>query len=210
MNISLSSITNAIGTAIKAISNFALTYGPKILSGINTVCTTIAVITQVVGVFKKDEKIEDMGDRALQASDAGIKPEHFDTFDEYLDAVRNFAINPTKSEKFTQVEKQLAGLSVAAKGIENTLDFRDGTIGDLCVQIAKNSDYFTEDRITSWLKSDLPLEKVIDYFDSKLNAADTIDIEEKLIQHEQTISGQDGNVIENELNQIREEIEQKS
>lgn len=206
----ITSIIATITSAIVSVSQFVVTYGPKIVNAINTVCGVIDAVMRIFGIFTPKENAEEIGDRALQAAEEGIKPENFDSYDDYLATIRSFEIDPEKSKQFSQIEKQLTGLGIAAKGMEGNLDLREGTIGDLCVKIAQNSGYFTEERITSWLKSEIPLEKILDYFNSKLDAADTVETEVQLIEQEKTLTNQSETDIEKTLNQIREEIEQQN
>lgn len=206
----ISTVCSGVGSVLGAVGNFAVSVGTAIGGALSTVAGVIGSVAQALGAIKPEEKIDELGDRALQAADSGIQPDNFEKYDEYLDAIRSFEIDPEKSKSLSAESKQMAGLAVTAKSIEDKFDLREGTVGALSVLAAINSDYFTSERMLAWFNSDMPIEKIIDYFDSKLDAADTVEVEAELIRQDQEVTGRNETDIEKELNQVREEIEQKS
>lgn len=203
----VSSACSFVSSAISSVSSFVASVGSAIGGALGTVADVIGSIAQALGFSPQNERPIDLGDRALQAAEAGIQPENFDTFDEYLAEIRNFEIDPEKSKNISTEAKQLAGLAVTAKGIEEKFDLRDGTMATLSVMTAINPDYFTDDRIVSWFNGNMSVEDIIDYFDSKLDAAETIEVEAELINQDKEVTGRSETEIENELNQIREGVE---
>ena len=74
----ISSAISVVSTTLGSLSSFAVNIAPKIAGQLGTVGLVIQAIAAIVGLFKPDEKVEEMGDRAMQASESGIRPENFD------------------------------------------------------------------------------------------------------------------------------------
>lgn len=58
------------------------------------------------------EDIEDLGDRALQAEEKGIKPENYDSYEEYLKAIKEIEIDEEKSASINGKRKIEKGVEV--------------------------------------------------------------------------------------------------
>ena len=63
---------------------------------IQVLAPVIQKIGQALGLIDEGEKSEDLGGRALNAEDAGIRPEDFGSFEEYLQEVKKF---PPENDK---------------------------------------------------------------------------------------------------------------
>lgn len=97
----LSSALSVVGTLI-----------PKIVGIVGTalqkLSTAFEVFFKVLGLLTKDESMEEMGDRALQAEQDEhnpIKIEDFDSHEKYLAAIREYELDPEKSALTTKDEK---------------------------------------------------------------------------------------------------------
>ncbi|NUG81989.1 hypothetical protein HUN33_18405, partial [Acinetobacter bereziniae] len=169
-----SSACSAVGNAISnTFGNVTDTFS-KTINDLGTVLTTTSAILTalsvviphpqlrlavkvidsalvVLGLLKENETTEDIGDMALQAYEADIKPADFSSYDEYISALRNFKLDPEKSEKFNFGEKVSAGITIQAWGLEEKIG--QGS-SDLLVYILKDAPnvikgegYFTETRV---------------------------------------------------------------
>lgn len=133
------SACGAIGSAVKGVCNFVT----NSVSSIANVASTISVISKVLAVipgmqplsgflaavskaafavavmckvFSPNEKIEDIGERALQAEENGITLEKCENdFNLYMEKLRNMELDPNKKHDIN--ECRLAGALVAEKGI---------------------------------------------------------------------------------------------
>lgn len=162
-----SSACSFVSSAISSISSFAMTYGPKIGEMLSTVASVFQTVLQVLGVIKPEEKIEEIGDKAIQADAAGIKPENYDKYDDYVNAIRNFELDPEKSKNVSTEAKILAGIGIGGKALEDKFDLPVDSSGVLALMIASNAVYFNSDRVAMWLQSgDMPT--ILQYFDSKI------------------------------------------
>lgn len=190
-----SALSSAVSSAISVVSNtlsslgsFAINIAPKIAGQLGTVGLVIQAIAAIVGLFRTDEKVEEMGDRAMQASESGIRPENFDSYNEYMDSIRDFDLDPEKSKSYSSEAKQLAGIGIACKGIEDKFQLQTGVMGAMTVLVASNPNYFNSERVSNWLQTGVDIANVVDYFDKKLSAGENVDIIKDMVKAENNIS----------------------
>lgn len=182
-----SSFGGLISSAVSAISP-ALGLG---ISAVGKIASVAQGLMQAFGIFKPDEKIEDMGDRMLQAADAGIKPEGYDKFDEYMAEIRSRKLDPEKSKDIAEEVKKAAGVTLSTLALQDK--FKDsGTINvaDIWLLAGRNGDYFNADKLGSVLNNIKDIKSVVDYFDKKSNIStqDAVTIEKQLFDIEKTAS----------------------
>ncbi|MFW1859941.1 hypothetical protein [Acinetobacter defluvii] len=218
----VSAVSSAFSSACSAVGNaISNTFGnvtdtfSKTINDLGTVLTaTSAILTAlsvviphpqlrlavkiidsalvVLGLLKENETTEDIGDMALQAYEANIKPADFSSYDEYISALRNFKLDPEKSEKFNFGEKVSAGITVQAWGLEEKVG--QGS-SDLLVHILKDAPnvikgegYFTETRVQNIIGKIKDISDVAKYFSNKLNPDKNNDIEQELVKAEQNLN----------------------
>ncbi|NUF64282.1 hypothetical protein PYR74_07195 [Acinetobacter bereziniae] len=210
-----SSACSAVGNAISnTFGNVTDTFS-KTINDLGTVLTTTSAILTalsvviphpqlrlavkvidsalvVLGLLKENETTEDIGDMALQAYEADIKPADFSSYDEYISALRNFKLDPEKSEKFNFGEKVSAGITIQAWGLEEKIG--QGS-SDLLVYILKDAPnvikgegYFTETRVQNIIGKIKDISDVAKYFSNKLNPDKNNDIEQELVKAEQNLN----------------------
>ncbi len=131
----LVSAVSSIVTAIKAI-----------VPVLKAVANVVMSICQTLGLIKPEEKVEDLGDKAIQAGDEGIRPENYANYQDYVKAVQDFQVDPEKSKRITPEEKMAKALEVQA----NLLAEKAPELGveDYLNLIANHMDYFTPERST--------------------------------------------------------------
>ena len=99
----------------------------------------ISGILKGLGILKPDEEATDLGDKALQAEEQGIKPENYDSYADYLKAVEEFETDPEKSATIDEGKKLEKGVEV----ITATLVERYGEVfKDFLLIIANHPTYF--------------------------------------------------------------------
>lgn len=204
----VSSAVSVVSSIGSAFSSFAASVGSIVMSAINVVSTVIQAVGVALGIIRPNENMEDLGDKALQAADAGIHPENFSKYDEYLAEIRAFEVNPDKSKSYTAEEKMLAGVGVTCKGIEEKFDLREGSVGQLAAMTALNPMYFNAERLEKWIGTGLDIGKVVDYFDNKLGASESFKVEGNIIATEKQGSDKTGMQIEQEIEQAKTDIYQ--
>ncbi len=176
----LSGITNVVNNSSGSLIT-ALALSLPISGALLKAVTAIDVICKVLGMLEPKETTEDIGDRAIQAQEAGIRPENYGTYKEYLSAIKNFEIDPKKSDEINQLDKLVAGVGVHYWGFEEK--FGLGT-GDLISKTIESPDYFTGERLEAYLDAVENISDVVEFFDGKLSPADQDMIEDKLIEVE--------------------------
>jgi hypothetical protein len=187
-----SAVVSAVSSIGPAVSTFCTSVLPKIVPALETIGSVIKgvanAVLRILDIFQPDEDVEEMGDRAIQAGDAGIKPEKFDTFDEYMEEIRNFKLDPEKSAQMSGVEKIAAGLAIGATGLENKFDAPEGSMGPLWLLAASNPTYFTADRLISLVKSGSDIGQVAKFFEGKLGPSDAVATQKTLMGLERELS----------------------
>lgn len=182
-----SAISSAVSSIGSAVSSFASSVAPvvgSIISAIPAIGKTIGNIAQGLfqgfSVLKPDEKVEELGERALQASEAGIVFEEFDDFDEYVEKLRNFDLDPEKANKRSTAEKIVAGLGVGTAGLEDKLDLDRGDLSGIWLLPITNSNYFSVDKLTSMLDKGQINPDTFDYLEGNLSGSQARDFEKKM------------------------------
>ena len=216
----LSSACSSIGSALSSACSSVLSGISNIVSNAGTIMTALAIaipvtgalakaiaaidiISKILGMLEPNETTEDIGDRAIQAQEAGISPEDYATYKEYMVAIKSFELDPKKSAEYSETEKMLAGVGVQYWGFEEK--FGVGT-GELLTKTVESPDYFTGDRLASFLDKVESISDVVQYFDGKLSSNERNAVEAKLIEAEKAINPEKSNAdIFKELDTYRHE-----
>lgn len=182
-----SGISSAVGAIGRGISSFATGVGPVIGGVLSTVSPALGVVgrfangfVSALGIFKPEEKVEDIGDRALQAADKGITLEKFDKFDEYLDKLRNFDISPKATAERSMAEKMTAGLGVATYGMEEKFNARPGSLEGIWLLPMSHPQYFTPERMAAWVSQGRFNGDVWKYLEGTLSGGEARSLEKSL------------------------------
>ena len=132
-----------------------------------------------------------MGDRALQAKEAGINPEDYDgRFEEYKDKIENFEIDPEKSKNYTPEQKLAAAGEIAGWALTEHYGKASGVEKFIECEWNKNGKYYEPERTAAYMEEfkDGGMEKIGDYFDNKLDSLQGIkQIEGKLQEAEKSL-----------------------
>lgn len=197
---------STIVTAIGSIGTLITTYGPTIVKTLQTVQQVIRVAATILDILKPEESVSEMGAKALQAANDGVQPENFDRYDEYMDYIRSVEVSPEVAEKYTETDMALTGIAITSRAIEEKLNLPTDAMGVLCSMVALNPDYFTADRISSYINTGIDLGKVIAYFSNELGASDSFKTEQNLIKLDE--SNRPEREVEQELEQVKTELYQ--
>lgn len=194
----VSSMGGAIGAAVSSISPM-LSMG---ISVVGKVANVAQVLMRVLDIFKPDEKVDDMGDRMIQGADAGIKPEGYDKFDDYITAIRNRPLDPEKSKSTALEVKQAAGITLSTMALEDKFA-GTANIADLWMLAGRDSGYFTGDKLVKVLEGFQDIKSLVSYFDGKSSPEATKEINQKLFDIEKAASpDKDDRAIHRTLNSI--------
>lgn len=157
----ISNCVHAVGSALSSVSrgiaNAASRLAPvlvKLSGGLGTALQAISIAVEVISVIlkiiKPDEKVEDIGDRALQAEDQGITLDSCDNdFNVYMRKIHNLDLDTEKSiHNKENYNALLAGCLTLEKGIEK-FSSKMAT-ADIWPILALNPDFFTNARMKTY------------------------------------------------------------
>lgn len=190
----VSAVSAAVASIGPAVAGFCTNvlptlavYMEKGLEVMRVIAQVANTISTVMGILRPNETVDDMGDRAMQAAAQGMAPEQFDSHADYMDALRSFEFDP-ELNKGKPMEKIVAGLAVVSAGMDDKLGMAEGTAGQLFALVGASPDYFSADRLTQYLQSGQDIAAVVDYFAGKLGGAESLDVEDSLVNLEKAHS----------------------
>ncbi len=143
------------------------------IDGIKAIVTTIKKAGEILQVVAKvltdvckelgllpDIQEEELGDKSIQAEEAGIKVKDFDTYQEYVKAIRDFQIDPEKTKRISLDEK-------LAKALELEIIMLMKEKPEISVKpcmdlIANHIDFFTPVKVEAFCKLLMEDNKLID------------------------------------------------
>ena len=172
------SVASAIGSRVAEFaSNIKPILGPILTTiaaviphpVVKAVVTCANALLHALSIFHPNENVQDMGDRALQAAEKGITMDKFEDFDDYIDALRKFELDPEASKKHGAAEKLIAGLGIATAGIEDKFNAAPGSLSNLWLLPITNPEYFTPERLKSLLENGGPIGDISAYLESRMN-----------------------------------------
>lgn len=182
-----SAISSAVSSIGSALSSFASGVGTVIGSVIEALTPVAKAIgsfanafLQGLGILKPDEKVEDMGDRALQAAEEGITMDTFDGFEEYMNALRDFEPDPEKSKSYSPGAKLVAGLGVGTKGVEEKFNAEPGSLDAMWLLPMSNPEYFTPERMQGLVSSGRLCGDTFAYLEKRLTGGESRTFEKAL------------------------------
>lgn len=180
-------ISSAVATIGTAVSSFAATIAPtlgSILTTLKTFAEPLAkfanTFLQILDIIKPGEKIEDFGDRALQAAGKGIKMEDYKNPGDYMTALRSFEPDPELSAKNSPAAKLVAGLGLSTIGIEDKFNVQRGSLNALWLLPLSNPGYFTPERMQGWLAAGKLGGDILAYLDKRQSDGEARGFEKSL------------------------------
>ena len=180
-------ISNAVSSIGSALSSFASSIAPalgSIIDALKPVAEAIGkfanAFLQGLGVLKPDEKVDDMGERALQAAEKGETIDKFDRFDDYMDFLRNFELDPEIAGKRNPAERLVAGLGVGTIGVEDKFNAERGSLNGMWLLPLTNPEYFTPERMQSLVATGRLGGDIYGYLEKSLSGGESRSVEKSL------------------------------
>ncbi len=140
----------------------ALAVAGLVGEGLKVFGNAFIALGKALGLIKPETNVEDLGDKAIQAAEAGIKPENFSSYEEYVKNVESFKADPEKSKKISETEKLSKGIEVtAALTAEKYPDFPVEAFSKYAIS---NPQYFTAERMSEFgklLKGSVDMAKTV-------------------------------------------------
>ena len=98
---------------------------------------------KAVGLLDETESVEDLGDRALQAEEAGeLDPEQFDSYEEYMKKVREFELDEERSKTITPEQKMEKGSELMTQLA--VAHYGEAAGAGLVTMVAEHREYFSD------------------------------------------------------------------
>lgn len=192
----LSSIASNIcrigGEIASTVAKVAPVLAPLIAKAHPMVRAVVAVLTVVgqgLNILKPDEKVEELGDRALQAAeqDETLVPENFSDYNEYLNEIRSIELDPERTEKnMKDGSAILTGLATISTGLEKLHGLREGSSADLLKTVVADPEFFGPERLKTLLTENVDFGTIVKYIDGKLGNAETDALYDKLFSIEKS------------------------
>ena len=94
-----------LGEVFSCLTSLVQGLGKLLVEAVKVIASVFTEIGKALGLIEEDFDEEEFGDKALQAEEEGSTPDRFESYDEYFEAIKNFELDPEKSEKYTEKEK---------------------------------------------------------------------------------------------------------
>lgn len=142
-------IAGAVGALVSAAVSVtkALAVVGMAVEGLKVVGSAIMGLAKALGIIKPERKIEDLGDRAMQAEEKGMRPEDYPDYASWIKAIEedDWGYDPEKNKDIPLEKKILKGIEVsAAATIEK---FPELPITEFFTMSAKEPGLFTVERM---------------------------------------------------------------
>lgn len=207
----VSFVSGAVSSIASGLSAAFSTAVSAVVSAGSAALGVVQSIAQTLGIFQSGEKIEEAGDKALHASEAGIRPANYASHAEYMNELRSFEIDPAKADKYTPEQKKAAGVTVAMMGISDKFGMSEHLVSSMMMLVAANPAFFGAARMVAALKMGSGfVENMVDYFANDLNPVQSKNAEQAMWAQEQQInpsSSEDEFLAE--VDRMLEEVKQK-
>ena len=169
-----------------------------ILGALNVVALAVSAIDigihvcKALGIIKKDMPPEELGERALQAQEKGIKPENYEgRYNEYLREIETIDLEP--EARYSPEEKNEAAAQVLGLALVEHYGKDSGADKFLNTELTEsNKDFYQPERVISYMdtfkNSGENMENINKYFDSKLDSLQMFrQVDAKLIEAEKKL-----------------------
>lgn len=100
------------------IAEIAVKLMPLAIEVIKALGKALEAFAKALGGINPEESMDQLGDKALQAEENGIKPENYESYEEYVKAVENFEVDPEKSKVIDEKLKYIKGIELTSAAIQ--------------------------------------------------------------------------------------------
>lgn len=182
-------IGGAIATSVASVAPVLAPLIAKMHPVVRAVVSVLTVVGHVLNILNPNEKVEELGDRALQAAeqDETLVPESFSDYDDYLKEIRSIELDPEKTEKnLKDGSAVLTGIATLATAIEKGNNLREGSSADLLKVVIADPEFFGPERLKNLITENVDFGTIVKYIDGKLGIAETDALYDKLFSIEKS------------------------
>lgn len=83
------------------------------IEGLKAICTALVNLVKKLGLVEPDMPEDELGDRAIQAEEQGIKPEDFKNYHEYVAKLSEVELNEKRSKEISLEDKIKKSIEVS-------------------------------------------------------------------------------------------------
>jgi hypothetical protein len=128
-------LIGAIGSVLSSVLSVEI----KVLIA---VAKALTVFGKELGLFDTEDP-EMLGAKKIQAEEAGISPENYSDYQDYVKAVDSFELDEEKASQLSIEEKLENGVLLAATAIEDK--YPEGNVSDIIRGVALNPEFYEND-----------------------------------------------------------------
>jgi hypothetical protein len=191
----LTSVVNKVSSAVSmAVSKAGELLRSPMISGalhlaahlipggqIAAIALRLTGMLHTFNMMPKDQNIDNLGERALQAAGTGITPEKFSNFSEYMQELQKFKLDPDVEKDREPLSRQMAGIGIGVLGIANKMEVSNESTLKALLLSTLDGQYFSTDKTIEILKQGSPfVQDIIDYFSRKLDGKETGKVEDTM------------------------------
>lgn len=186
-------IISAVSSAISVVSSVVSTVGKALVTGatkllevagkhLDTISNVIETIAKILNVVATDDKIDELGAKAMQSEK---KPEDFDKISEYIEHLKNDVELDIDKFDNAKVEDKFArkaiGATIVSKGIEAKKDVLIPM--EFWKEVTKQEMNSTEiDKTIDIFKNNNMENKFSEYMNGKLEYKDEVKVGKMIIE----------------------------
>lgn len=158
---------SAISIAARVVP-IAVRIAVPVLNVISAIVEVVQVLAVLLNIIKPHEKLEDVGEKVIQAGEMGITLESCgNDFQKYKERIDSFEIDPEKAKARPVEDKQLAAIAYVERGLLSCSAYLG--INNLYPLLALQKDFFSPERIRAYaeaaMEAGFNLNKLKGYFD---------------------------------------------
>lgn len=143
--------------------------------------SVVKAVGTVLGMIPPDQSAEKYGERVLAAGAEGIKPDNFDSYNEYVAAIRSFELKPDVADRWSKEEKIAASAGAVAQGLTEFKGFSLNSAISLIALAAQYPTFFNAERVLVLLEKNSDFSLIADYFTDDLDLHDEKNVETLLV-----------------------------
>lgn len=146
------------------------------------VTNAIGGLLNFLGIMQPSEKVEDFGERILQASERGIGLNRMEEFNEYMQNLRNFELDPELESTRPRLHRLAAAMTIGVVALSRRfgLDPELATLSYMLRVFDKNDSLFTPERVCEFLRIPGLICNIGDYLEGRLSPDQALDMAKKI------------------------------
>ena len=109
-------------------------------TAIQEIVDIFATLAEALGLLDSEINPEELGDKAIESA---YNPDDYNSYDEYLEAVEAYEIDPEKSKNISEEDKLSKGMEIILGALINK--YEETPMEEFCIEMASNK-YFSSEK----------------------------------------------------------------